>query len=310
VNGADALEGVQLRDGFWGWERDEITVKGRFAWTSADAALLAPLPKGDEHQAEIEVRLSCGEGPVTAVVTVEGTATSVGVAVAPAWFPVGTVGHARHLVNNAGMILLPDGATADRGFLELDTDQYNEPAEVFGWSAAAVLLSQRFIREVGPFDSRFFLYYEDADFSWRGRLLGWHYRYVPASIVWHEHSATVGEGSSLAHHLLARNRLLMLTKNAPAVMVGRALLTLSRDLAAAVWRDLVRRPMSLKRPAPAHAAKLARVLLGYLQLAPGAVAARRRLRRRASVHDADVLRWAVAEQELSRLRLGPKSSSK
>ena len=68
----------------------------------------------------------------------------------------------------------PTGATCER-----DEGQYDEPAEVFAWCGGGVLLRPAYLDEVGLFDERFFLYYEDTDLSWRGRARGWRYRYVP-----------------------------------------------------------------------------------------------------------------------------------
>ena len=48
--------------------------------------------------------------------------------------------------------------------------------------------------DVGLFDERFFLYYEDTDLSWRGRGRGWRYRYVPEARVRHIHAASTRRG--------------------------------------------------------------------------------------------------------------------
>ena len=50
---------------------------------------------------------------------------------------------------------------------------------MFAWCGGGVLLRPRYLADVGLFDERFFLYYEDTDLSWRGRSRGWRYRYVP-----------------------------------------------------------------------------------------------------------------------------------
>ncbi len=71
-----------------------------------------------------------------------------------------------------------------------------------------MLLSARYLREVGTFDDRYFMYYEDTDLSWRGRLAGWRYCYVPESVVRHEHAASSKEGSALFMHYVERNRFL------------------------------------------------------------------------------------------------------
>jgi GT2 family glycosyltransferase len=59
-------------------------------------------------------------------------------------------------VNNVGVRLLPDGYGADRGLGA--ADGYDEPAEVFGFSGGACLLSTAAVRAVGGFPGPFFLY--------------------------------------------------------------------------------------------------------------------------------------------------------
>ena len=71
----------------------------------------------------------------------------------------------RDIVNNVGSIVFEDGYGADRGFLEPDEGQYQEPVEVFAWCGGSVLLRPRYLADVGLFDERFFLYYEDTDLS-------------------------------------------------------------------------------------------------------------------------------------------------
>ena len=63
---------------------------------------------------------------------------------------------------------------------------------MFAWCGGAVLLRRRYLDDVGLFDERFFLYYEDTDLSWRGRLRGWRYVYVPGAVVRHHHAPVVG----------------------------------------------------------------------------------------------------------------------
>ena len=85
-------------------------------------------------------------------------------------------------------------------------------------------------------DEDFFVYYDDADLSWRARLRGWECRYQPSAHAWHER----GGGDTLrkvfraakrpfaqAHAL--KNRYLMMLKNddwanlwpaLPALLIG------------------------------------------------------------------------------------------
>ncbi len=87
---------------------------------------------------------------------------------------------------------------------------------MFAWCGGAVLLRRGYLDDVGLFDERLFLYYEDTDLSWRGRLRGWRYVYVPASVVRHRHAQSSGVGSPMFRYYTERNRLLVLAKNAPA----------------------------------------------------------------------------------------------
>ena len=142
-------------------------------------------------------------------------------------------------------MLVDGGWGADRGFLEPDRGQYDEPVDVFAWCGAGVLFNVDYLRDAGLFDERFFMYYEDTDLAWRGRARGWRYRYVPTSTLRHVHSATSVEGSPLFQHYVERNRLVMLTKNAGGLAqtlwaLGRAYRRAGRtaEAAAALRRSI------------------------------------------------------------------------
>ena len=69
-------------------------------------------------------------------------------------------------------------------------------------------------REVGGFDERYFLFFEDVDLGWRLWLLGYRVRYVPASLVFHRHHRSVGAlGPAQEDFLLERNALFTIFKN-------------------------------------------------------------------------------------------------
>jgi hypothetical protein len=255
--------------GTWGPEVDGDGTD--LQWTRGDARALVP---ADAVATTCELRLDApGPTPVTVVCGDDRVTFTVGTE--PAWYPVPFAGERVDVVNNAGTQLVADGYAADRGWLERDAGQYERDEDVFAWCGAAVLLRADYLREVGGFDERLFLYSEDVELAWRGLQHGWRHRLVPASVVRHVHSATSARHARTAV-LKERNRLLVLLRHASPRLVARAplrylLVTGSyarRDVAAPL---LAREPV---RPGVVRSRLLA--LVGFGRLAPAMLASRRR----------------------------------
>jgi GT2 family glycosyltransferase len=172
------------------------------------------------------------------------------------------------VINNVGSRLVEGGYGGDRGFLERDAGQFEEPEEVFAWCGASVLLSTRYLQKVGKFDNRYFVYYEDTDLSWRGRIAGWRYRYVPTSVVRHIHAATSKEGSRLFGHFVERNRLTTLARNAPWSVLFNACYVYLRDSLVILKRDVVGRMRAGRGPHITGFANRVRAFGGFLKLLP------------------------------------------
>lgn len=60
-----------------------------------------------------------------------------------------------------------------------------EPEEIEWVSFACVLLRGDMVRDIGPMDEGYFLYFEDAEYALRARRAGWGIQYVPAARVVH-----------------------------------------------------------------------------------------------------------------------------
>ena len=187
-------------------------------------------------------------------------------------------------------MVFDDGYGADRGYLELDRGQYDEPAEVFAWCGGSVLLRPAYLADVGLFDERFFLYYEDTDLSWRGQRRGWRYLYVPPAVTRHLHAASSGgEGTALFQHYVERNRLYMLVRNAPRDIAVQAVWRFLLVTLSYARRDLVQPVLRARRPQPTQVWRRAKSFAGFCRLLPRALLDRRRFRRAAKMGD-DVLR--------------------
>lgn len=96
---------------------------------------------------------------------------------------------------------------------EEDHGQYNDIAEVFWCSGAALCIRRQKYIEAGGLDERFFAHMEEIDLCWRLRNRGGRLKVCPEAVVYH-----LGGGSLPMNHprklfLNYRNNLLMLYKN-------------------------------------------------------------------------------------------------
>lgn len=177
------------------------------------------------------------------------------------------------VINSTGNEFTRSGYGRDRGWLRVD-DGSEPPADVFAFCGAAALLRTAALDEVGHFDEDFFLYYEDTDLSWRLRAAGWSVRYEPRAVVRHAHAASSDVRSTLFRFHDDRNRLLALTKNAPAGLAWRAVLRYPLTVVSLTLRTGPRRAMTATR---------GRALASYLRLLPRMLRRRRSIRRAAVV---------------------------
>lgn len=185
------------------------------------------------------------------------------------------------LVNNVGSELYEWAFAGDRGFMAIDDGSWDEPTETFAWCGGAVLLSASYLDDVGVFDERLFLYYEDTELSWRGRRRGWRHIVAPRAIVRHHHASSSGVGSDVFRYHTERNRLLVAIAHAPARTVLGALALEVRHAARVHIAHLVMRPLRLQMPARIEPRHRRRVLAGVFAGTPAML--RRRWARGAGV---------------------------
>ena len=288
VDGDDAWSRTQFVSGFWGLEHG-ADGEGTFEWTSGSAHLRVPTPP-EPDLAACELRLAADEER-TVVIECGGHRAEHTMTREPRWYPVTLGGRPFDVLNNVGSVVLPDGHGADRGYLQPDEGQFDQVEEVFAWCGAAVLLSRDYLEQVGLFEDRFFLYYEDFDLSWRGRAEGWRYLYVPGSVVRHVHSASSVEGSRLFQHYDERNRLLTLTRNAPRSLAlreaGRHVLITGSYARRDILVPLVHR----RAPSVETVRRRMRAYGAYMRLLPEALADRRELTARGRLAEEELSRW-------------------
>jgi hypothetical protein len=135
-----------------------------------------------------------------------------------------------------------------------DTGEWDAPKDVLYGTGAAMFVRTALYREVGGFDERFFMFYEDVDLGWRLNLLGHRVRYVPTSVAYHRHHQSMKSiGAWREHFLHERNALMSIYKNYEDASLAKAL---PAALALAVRRGIARGgddagALDLSRGAPA-----------------------------------------------------------
>ncbi len=131
----------------------------------------------------------------------------------------------------SGLILSWDGQKTDfvEGILTFDGHalqrhqgatplaEYLQPRDAFIACGGNMAVERNIFLELGGFDTDFFAYTEDVDFSWRLNAAGYHIRFAPAALAYHHHQGTsTSLGVYRRGFLYERNAFLTLYKNADA----------------------------------------------------------------------------------------------
>jgi len=100
----------------------------------------------------------------------------------------------------------------------------DEPQDVLFGTGSAMFVRTAVYEQLGGFDERYFMFFEDVDLGWRLNLLGLRFAYQPKSIAFHKHHASMKDfGSFKETYLLERNALFTLYKNASDTTLQQAL---------------------------------------------------------------------------------------
>ena len=116
------------------------------------------------------------------------------------------------VINSTGLIINKICFAWDRGSFELDRGQYDEDTEVISVSGGAMLIRKDLFNNLGGFDSKYFMYYEDLDLGLRAWISGYRVVFVPKAIIYHK----MQYSHNNYHHfeyIDHRNRLRTILKN-------------------------------------------------------------------------------------------------
>ncbi len=134
------------------------------------------------------------------------------------------------VIDSVGLDLHLRGQASQRGLGEPDIGQYDIPERVAGLCFAAALIRRSAFSPgvVGLLDERYFMFYEDVDWSMRASMRGRQFWSVPSAEVLHVHSASTRQmRSQFKARLIQRNWMWTAAKNLERRRVGRVLVGLT-----------------------------------------------------------------------------------
>lgn len=110
-------------------------------------------------------------------------------------------------------INLYTGRTSAVGSMEEDQGQYEVSGPTFGAHGCAMMVKKEVIEKVGMFPEKFFIYYEEWDWSSRILRAGYKIYYQAKALIYHKESITMGRQSAIKVYYHTRNRILYMRRN-------------------------------------------------------------------------------------------------
>jgi len=128
--------------------------------------------------------------------------------------------------DHAGDYLTTFGFLQDRADGAKDTGQFDRVENIFNAKGAAIMIKNSVLKEVGTFDSSYFMYLEETDFCWRIWLAGYRVVFAPKAVVWHEPSLDDSERKKASSKFIVRyygcrNYIITVLKNAGFIWLLR-----------------------------------------------------------------------------------------
>jgi len=151
--------------------------------------------------------------------------------------------------NAGGTIIKSLGWVRTIGENKKSKEQYDRARETEWITGCCFMVRTEIVREIGGLNDRFFLYYEDVEWSLRIRSLGYKLYYCPKSVIYHEagvssKSENAGKEGSLSpqvHYFATKNNILVLRKYTPWYFVPSVFLFHSGRYAAFISYFIIRK---------------------------------------------------------------------
>lgn len=125
--------------------------------------------------------------------------------------------------NAGGKFISFFGISKTIGYNEVDRDIHHQPKTIDWITGCGFMVSSAIVKEVGMLNEKFFIYYEDVDWSFRIKKAGFKLAYEPKSVVYHEAGMSQkskvrkeeGYVNPFVHYLRSRNQIWLLRKYTP-----------------------------------------------------------------------------------------------
>ncbi|PIQ47500.1 MAG: hypothetical protein COW03_14740 [Cytophagales bacterium CG12_big_fil_rev_8_21_14_0_65_40_12] len=112
-----------------------------------------------------------------------------------------------------------------RGLDKKDQGQYDNPIDVDWITGCCFLVRSNIVQQIGLLDDKFFIYYEDSDWSFKIRRLDYRLRYEPGAKIYHEAGMSnqnrkghnEGNISPFSRYMTIRNHLFMVRRYAKGI---------------------------------------------------------------------------------------------
>ena len=116
------------------------------------------------------------------------------------------------------------GRTTAIGSMEIDKGQFDTSGYTFGAHGCAMMVKREVIDKVGMFPEKFFIYYEEWD--WSSRILKANFKiyYQAKGLIYHKESITMGKQSAIKVYYHTRNRILYMRRNTNTIQFSTFLL--------------------------------------------------------------------------------------
>ena len=170
---------------------------------------------------------------------------------------IGIVGHDIFYLSDKTKLQGIGGTFSFKLFLgnNLVPKSYNKETcnECFNQSAAYILgasmfVKKEFIEDVGLMDEDYFLYYEEIDWAWRGKLKNWQIGYCHSAKIFHKEGASIGSSyslstkSGLATYHGIRSKMLFIKKHFPHkknVRIFLVLISIANRIIKGKFKDAI-----------------------------------------------------------------------